>query len=77
MGVLALGFFCCVCCGYSSLKLAIDVIDASADFLAGTKRILIVPGIFFIFQIIVVVIWVACMVCVAAMNEINVDTTIP
>lgn len=76
-GVLTLGFFCCVCCGMKSLKLAIDVIDASADFLAGTKRILLVPGVFFIFQIITVLIWVAAMMCVVSMNEITVDETIP
>jgi len=70
MGVLAFGFFLCVCCGYQSLKLAIDVIDASADFLAGTKRIIVVPGIFFVFQVITVVVWAMCMVCVASMNEI-------
>ena len=32
-GVLAFLFACCVCLGWRSLKLAIDVIDASADFL--------------------------------------------
>lgn len=77
MGILALGFFFCVCCGYSSLKMAIDVIDASADFLAGTKRILVVPGIFFLLQIITVCVWLACMICVASMNDITADNTIP
>jgi hypothetical protein len=48
-GLFAVGFFFCVCCGYKSLKMAIDVIDASADFLARTKRILLVPGLFFFF----------------------------
>lgn len=57
--------------------MAIDVIDASADFLAGTKRILLVPGLFFLFQIITVVIWIAAMMCVASMNEITVDESIP
>jgi TRAP-type C4-dicarboxylate transport system permease small subunit len=33
-GILASTFFCAVCCGYSSLKTAIDCIDAAADFLA-------------------------------------------
>lgn len=47
-GLLALGFLCCVCCGYSSLKIAIDCIDASADFLARTKRIIAVPFVFFL-----------------------------
>lgn len=57
--------------------MAIDVIDASADFLAGTKRILIVPGVFFLCQIIVVIIWVGAMMCVLSMNEITVDESIP
>lgn len=70
-GILAAGFFCCVCCGRKSLKLAIDVIDASADFLAGTKRILVIPGIFFLAQIICVLVWIGAMICVASMNEIK------
>jgi hypothetical protein len=64
------GFFCCICCGYKSLKMAIDVIDASADFLACTIRIIFVPGVFFFAQIIVVIIWVGAMMCVVSMNEI-------
>ena len=76
-GILALAFFCCVCCGYKSLKLAIDVIDASADFLASTTKIIFVPGIFFIAQIITVIVWTGAMVCVASMNEITVDESIP
>ena len=77
MGLLTVGFFCCVCCGYKSLKMAIDVIDASADFLAGTKRVLLVPGFFFLCQIIVVVIWIGAMMCVLSMNKITVDESIP
>jgi hypothetical protein len=46
--LLALGFLCCICCGFKSLKMAIDVIDASADFLARTKRIIFVPCVFFL-----------------------------
>lgn len=76
-GVLAGGFFLCICCGYKSLKLAIDVIDASADFLACTNRIIFVPGFFFVAQLIVVIIWVGAMMCVVSMNEITVDESIP
>ena len=32
--ILGCGFFYCVCCSCSSLKAAIDVIDASSDFIA-------------------------------------------
>lgn len=76
-GALAGGFFCCVCCGYKSLKMAIDVIDASADFLACTMRVIFVPGVFFFAQIIVVIIWVGAMMCVVSMNEITVDASVP
>jgi len=41
--IFALAIFC----GFKSLKFAIDVIDASADFLAGTKRIIAVPVFYF------------------------------
>lgn len=77
IGVFAAAFFCCVCCGYKSLKMAIDVIDASADFLAATTRILLVPGIFFLLQIIVVVIWIGAVMCVVSMNKISADELIP
>jgi solute carrier family 44 (choline transporter-like protein), member 2/4/5 len=75
-GILAAGFFCCVCCGYKSLKLAIDVIDASADFLAGTKRVLVIPGVFFFAQILCVITWVGAMMCVVSMNKITASDTV-
>lgn len=74
---MAMGFFFCVCCGYKSLKMAIDVIDASADFLARTKRILFVPFLFFMLQLIAVSIWIGAMMCVISMNEITADTSYP
>jgi hypothetical protein len=76
-GILAMGFCCCVFCGRESLKMAIDVIDASADFLARTKRVILVPGAFFLCQMIVVIIWVGAMLCVFSMNKITVDESIP
>jgi len=69
-GIITFGFACCICCAYSSLKFAIDVIDASADFLAGTKRIILVPGLFFILSMLSIFIWAGCLVCVLSLNEI-------
>jgi len=46
-GILSLIFACMIYCGYNQLKTAIDVLDASADFLAGTKRIFLVPVVYF------------------------------
>jgi hypothetical protein len=47
LGAFAVLFGCLITCGFKSLKIAIDVIDASADFLASTKRIIGVPMFFF------------------------------
>jgi hypothetical protein len=59
------------------LKIAIDCIDAAADFLAGTKRLIAVPGVFFLLSIISVLIWVGSMATIVSMNHIEVSETIP
>lgn len=74
--LFAVLFLCCVCCGFKSLKLAIDVIDASADFLAETKRILLVPVLYFFISVIAFMVWVYAFMNVASMNEIKADQSI-
>lgn len=77
LAILSVCFGCCVFCGYKSLKLAIDVIDASADFLAKTKRIILVPILYFFLTVVVVVIWFVCLMLVLSMNKITVSKSIP
>lgn len=67
-GVLGLLFMCAVCCFFTSLKIAIDVIDASADFLAKTKRIILVPVIFFVFNVIAVLVWLTAYISVTTLK---------
>lgn len=67
-------FLTCIICGFRSLKLAIDVIDASADFLAETKRIILVPILYFFVSIIVFSTWVVGFMNVASLNKIKADT---
>ena len=71
--LISVGFLCCLCCKYDSLKTAIDCIDAAADFLAGTKRIIAVPGIFFLLSIISVLIWIGSVMVVVSMSHIEVN----
>lgn len=75
--ILALVFFCMVCCGRKQLRRAIDVIDASADYIAHNKRVIVVPNIHFILTLIVVIIWFMAMLCVASLNEIKPDPIFP
>jgi len=54
--------------------LAIDVIDASADFLADTKRILLVPLMFFILSMLSVILWVVCVAGIYSKGKITANT---
>lgn len=67
-GILAILFLICVCCFFQSLKIAIDVIDASADFLAKTKRVILVPVFFFIINVIAILVWLSAFVAVTTLK---------
>lgn len=77
VATIALSFLCCICINMQSLKLAIDVIDASADFLNGTKRIILVPIFYFFVTLIFVLVWIGAAGCVISMNKIEVFPLIP
>jgi uncharacterized membrane protein SpoIIM required for sporulation len=72
--IIAAIFLCCIMCGFKSLKLAIDVIDASADFLKSTKRIILVPIFYFFLSVIVFMVWIFAFLNVASMNKFKPDT---
>jgi len=74
--LLACCFMTCICCGFRSLKLAIDVIDASADFLATTKRIIFVPVLYFFLGMLVFMGWIFAFMNVASLNDIKPDTRV-
>jgi len=57
-------------CGWDSLHNAIDVIDASADFLAKTKRIIGVPFVYFLVMVFYFFFWIGCIICVYSMGTI-------
>lgn len=61
----------CIYCGWNSLKSAIDVIDASADFLASTKRIIAVPFVYFVIMLLFFFFWLGCIICVYSMGTIT------
>ena len=75
-GILSVSFCCCITLGFKSLKLAIDVIDAAADFLATTKRVMLVPIMFFFLTLILILVWMSAFACICSMNEIKADTAI-
>ena len=78
MGLSAVIFAITVCCNIQHFSRAIKIIDLAADFLMiHTKRVLIVPPVQFILQLIVISIWAGGYASVMSMNDITVDPVIP
>ena len=77
LGLLCLCFACAVICGRDSLQRAIDVIDASADYIAHNKRVILVPNVHFLFTFIFTIVWLGAFLCVISLNEISADELVP
>lgn len=89
MPVIILGvitfFIACSCCCFcvstvclrDSLQKAIDVIDASADYIAGNKRVILVPNFHYILMIAFSIVWLGAFLCVVSLNEVVADEDIP
>lgn len=76
-GVVAILYTFCIWCNWTDVKTAIDVIDASSDFLADTYRIIWSPVVHFLLQMIVLFVWLGAMCCVVSLNEISASTVVP
>jgi len=74
IAIIAMIMLCCILCSYKSLSVAIDVIDASADFTKKTKRIICVSIGYFIFQMIIFVIWAFSVACLWSWGDIQVES---
>jgi len=73
LGISALIFLCCICCGFNQLRVAINVVDASADFIRKTKRVILVPVLYFFIQFFVVITWCFCIACIWSCGDIIAD----
>ena len=58
-------------CFWESIKVAIAIIDAAADFFISTKRLVFVQILYFISSMIVIFLWFGAQVAVYAMNPFN------
>lgn len=75
MGFCAFGgfTFLCSCCIYMYRKRlhdAIDVTDASMDFLRATKRVIFVPIIYFTGQVVLTIVWMWIFASIMSMQTI-------
>ena len=71
--VVASVFALLVYCGWNKLAIAIEVIDVSADFLAGTKRLMLVPFMYYMILMIFFLFYLASVFSVESMATITPD----
>ena len=77
LGLLSIVFLFAIICKGGELRQAINVIDAAADYIRETKRVLGVPVFHFFLQMILVIVWFGGYLCIASLNKIEVDPVFP
>lgn len=70
-GILFIIYNVMLYCGFTQLKLAVDCIDASAEFIMNTKRLVAINFLFFIVQAIAIVLWLFAMMSLRSMGEVS------
>ena len=65
-----------LCCFWKQVKVAIAVLDATADFFAATKRIIFPSIIYFAIIFVIVAVWFAAVGCIASLNTIYVNPSV-
>jgi len=69
--IFSLLFCLALWCGWNQLKLAIEIVNCSADFLAATKRLLSVPILYYLVLFCFFLFWLACVISVMCMGKID------
>lgn len=55
---------------YKHIKTAINVIDASAEFIIANRRCVVIPFVYFILIVFVILGWIYCMAAIISLNDI-------
>lgn len=76
-GIFGLCFCLCIYCEFQSLELAINVIDASADFIVETKRVIAVPLFHLVLNLFIIIIWLWAFAYVLSLNDIVSVKSVP
>ena len=69
-GILNFVYSACVCCFFKQIKMALNVIDASADFLTMNKRVILVPIVQQGISIACILVWAAAYGQVYSIGEV-------
>lgn len=58
-------------CNFKSLRVSIAIIETAADYFSDTKRIIIIPVIYFMLGMSVFLIWIYGVLCIASIGDIT------
>jgi len=58
-------------CNFKSLRVSIAIIETAADYFSDTKRIMIVPVIYFAFGLSVFIMWIYGILCISSIGTIT------
>lgn len=73
MGIFAIMFFCMMFSQFKHIKTAINVIEASAEFLIGNPRVIVLPFIYFAVTVIGLVFWAYTLAAIMSLNDVVSD----
>ena len=74
-GVISIIFSILLFCTWSYIQTACDVLDATADFFADTKRIIPVQIAFFFFTLILIIVWIFGIMGLWSIAEVTANPT--
>lgn len=63
-------YFIYMCCNFRALRISIAILDTAADFFADTKRIIMVPFLYFTIGLVVFIFWIFGIISVASIGTI-------
>ena len=66
-------YYIVICCNFQSLRVAVAVIQTASSFVADSKRLLLVPLLYFFKTLVFGIIFIAGLICVASIGEIEAD----
>jgi solute carrier family 44 (choline transporter-like protein), member 2/4/5 len=72
--ILAAVYCMIMACNFKSLRVSIAIIETAADYFADTKRIVLVPLLYFCIGVAIFLMWIYGVVCVASIGPITVDS---
>lgn len=60
-------------CCWKKIEIAIALVDATADFFAATKRLILVSVLYFFVSLMVFALWLAGIIGIMSLNNITYD----